>query len=117
MPRLREVMFGLQPQKHPLDVLSFRHLPLAWISFPILKVKKKESKINREHPTQPILDQVTALSHVQRSSIAKEVQMLVRNGLVHSDSEDGHSSGNWKTGLVELDPGEVISCTHAPLKA
>jgi len=72
-----------------------------------------------DHPTQPILDQVTALSHVHRCSITKEVPMLVINGLVHSDSEDGHSSGHrpgfvW---LVKLDPGGIISCTHAPLKA
>jgi len=75
--------------------------------------------IDGDHPTQPILDQVTALSHVQRSSIAKEVQILVRNGLVHSDSEDGHSFGNWPgfVWLAELDPREVISCTHSPLKA
>ena len=72
-----------------------------------------------DHPIQPILDQTTTLSPVQRSSIAKEVHLVVRSGLMHSDSEAGHSSENspgfvW---LVELDPGEVISCTHAPLKA
>jgi len=63
-----------------------------------------------DHPIQPILDRVTALSHVQRSSIAKEVRLLVRNGLMHSDSEAGHSSENWPgfVWLVELDPGEVM---------
>ena len=47
-----------------------------------------------DHSIQPILDQVTNLSPVQRSSIAKEVHLLVRNGLIHSDSEAGHSSRN-----------------------
>ena len=32
-----------------------------------------------DHPIQPVEDQVTTLSHVQRSSIAKEVQLLARN--------------------------------------
>ena len=72
-----------------------------------------------DHPIQPVEDQVTAQSHVQRSSIAKEAQLLARNALDLTDSEDCSSSGNrpgfvW---LVELDPGEVISCTHASLKA
>ena len=47
-----------------------------------------------DHPIQPILDQVTTLSPVQRSSIAKEVHLLVRNELMHSDSEAGLSSEN-----------------------
>jgi len=44
---------------------------------------------------------------------------LVRNGLMHSDSPDSHSSGNWPgfVWLVELDPDGVISCTHDPLQA
>ena len=48
--------------------------------------------------------------------MVKEVQMMVRNVLDHSDSEEGNSSENWPgfVWLVELDPGEVISCTHAP---
>jgi len=64
-------------------------------------------------------DHVTALSQVQRSSIAKEVQVLVRNELDHSDSEGCSSSENWPgfVWLVELDLGEIISCTHAPLEA
>ena len=32
----------------------------------------------RDHPIQPVEDHITVLSQVQRSSIAKEVQMLVR---------------------------------------
>jgi len=62
-------------------------------------------------------DHVTILSQVQRSSTAKEVQVLVRNELDHSDSEGYSSSGNWPgfVWLVELDPGEVISYT-LPLK-
>jgi len=71
-----------------------------------------------DHPIHPVEDHVTILSPVQKSSIAKEVQMLARNALDHSDSE-GHSSfGNWPdfVWLVELGPGEVISCTHAPLE-
>jgi len=45
--------------------------------------------------------------------------MLLKNWLDHPNSEVGNSSGNWPgfVWLVELDPGEVISCTHAPLKA
>jgi len=72
-----------------------------------------------DHPIQPVEDQVTALSHVQRSSVAKEVQLLARNVVDHADSEDCSSSENWLgfVWLVELDPGEVISCTHASLKA
>ena len=72
-----------------------------------------------DHSIQPILDQVTARSPVQRSSIAKEVHLQVRNGLMHSDSEAGHSSENWPSfvWLVELDPAEVIFCMHTPLKA
>jgi len=64
-------------------------------------------------------DHVTVLSHVQKSSIAKEVQMQVRNTLDLSDSEGCSSSGNWPgfVWLVEFDPGKVISCTHAPLEA
>ena len=50
----------------------------------------EEDLSDGDHLTQPILEQATALSHVQRSSIAKEVHLLVRNGLMHSDSEAGH---------------------------
>ena len=40
-----------------------------------------------DRPIQPVEDHVTVLSQVQKSSIAKEVQMQVRNALDLSDSE------------------------------
>jgi len=49
---------------------------------------------DRDHPIQPVEDHVTILNQVQRSSIAKEVQVLVRNELDHSDSEGCNSSEN-----------------------
>jgi len=63
--------------------------------------------------------QTSVQNHAKGSSQVKEVQMLLKNVLDHPDSEVGNSSGNWSgfVWLVELDPGEVISCTHAPLKA
>ena len=44
--------------------------------------------------------------------------MLLKSWLDHPGSEGGGSPGNWPgfVWLVELDPGEVISCTRAPLK-
>jgi len=72
-----------------------------------------------DHPIQPMETQASVQDHAKGSSQVKEVQMLLKNGLDHPDSESGSSSGNlpgfvW---LVELDPGEVISCTHASLKS
>jgi len=63
--------------------------------------------------------QASVQGHAKGPSQVKEVPMLLKNWLDHPDNEVGSSSGNrpgfvW---LVELDPGEVISCTHAPLKA
>jgi len=63
--------------------------------------------------------QTSVQDHAKGSSQVKELQMLLKNWLEHPDSEVGNSLGNWPgfVWLVELDPGEVISCTHAPLKA
>jgi len=45
--------------------------------------------------------------------------LLARNALDHSDSENCSSFENWPglVWLVELDPGEEISCRDASLKA
>ena len=55
----------------------------------------------------------------EASKDAKEVQLTVRKALALPDSLYASSSRTWPgfVWLVEFDPGEIISCTHAPLKA
>ena len=75
--------------------------------------------VDGDHPIQPMETQASVQNPAKGSSIVKEVQMLLKNWLDHPGSEVGSSSGNWPgfVWLVELDLGEVISCTHAPLQA
>ena len=72
-----------------------------------------------DHPAQPLGTPISVPNQAKESSIVKEVQVLVRNLLDHSDSELVSSSGNWPdfVWLMELNPGGVIFCTHDPLQA
>jgi len=76
-------------------------------------------QVDGDHPIQSLETQTCVQNPAKGSSIVKDVQMLLKSWLDHPDSEVGSSSGNWPgfVWLVGLDPGEVISCTHAPLKA
>ena len=72
-----------------------------------------------DHPIQLMETQTSVRDHAKGSSQVQEVQMLLKSLLDHTDSEVCSSFGNspgfiW---LVELDSGEVIFCTHAPLKS
>ena len=75
--------------------------------------------IDGDHPIQSLDTQTCIQNPAKGSSIVKDVQLLLKSWLDHPGSEGGSSPGNWPdfVWLVELDPGEVISCTHAPLKA
>jgi len=72
-----------------------------------------------DHPIQSLETQTSVQNPAKGSSIVKDVQILLKSWLDHPSSEGGSSPGNWPNfvWLVEVDPGEVISCTHAPLKA
>jgi len=88
----------------------------------VLSLRSKSSQPGEndgDHPIQPMETQAGVQDQAKGSSKVKEVQMLLKNWLHHPGSEVGSSSGNWPdfVWLVELDQGEVISCTHAPLKS
>ena len=71
---------------------------------------------------QPIKDPKEAkeVKEVQEAAKdAKEVQLMMRNALALPDSLSASSSRTWPgfVWLVELDPGELISCMHASVQA